>query len=62
MWDRVFRQRAYIGITRSRMRWYVRKELSHMGKNNRNPDLVCGNIRKYHECEEGIEFRPKDHR
>ena len=25
MWDRFFRQRAYIGITRSRMRWYVRK-------------------------------------
>ena len=23
MWDRFFRQRAYIGITRSRMRWYV---------------------------------------
>ena len=25
MWDRFFRQRAYIGITQSRMRWYVRK-------------------------------------
>ena len=25
MWDRFFRQRAYIGTTRSRMRWYVRK-------------------------------------
>ena len=25
MWDRFFRQRAYIGITRSCMRWYVRK-------------------------------------
>ena len=25
MWDRFFRQRAYIGITRYRMRWYVRK-------------------------------------
>ena len=25
MWDRFFRQRAYIGITRSRMRWHVRK-------------------------------------
>ena len=25
MWDRFFRQQAYIGITRSRMRWYVRK-------------------------------------
>ena len=25
MWDRYFRQRAYIGITRSCMRWYVRK-------------------------------------
>ena len=25
MWDRFFRQRAYIGINRSRMRWYVRK-------------------------------------
>ena len=23
---RFFRQRAYIGITRSRMRWYVRKK------------------------------------
>ena len=26
MWDRSFRQRAYIGLTRSRMRWYVRKD------------------------------------
>ena len=26
MWDRFFRQRAYIGITRSRMRWYLRKK------------------------------------
>ena len=25
MWDRFFRQRAYIWITRSRMLWYVRK-------------------------------------
>ena len=25
MWDRFFRQPAYIGITRSCMRWYVRK-------------------------------------
>ena len=25
MWDRFFRQRANIGITRSCMRWYVRK-------------------------------------
>ena len=25
MWDRFFRQRAYKGITRSCMRWYVRK-------------------------------------
>ena len=25
MWDRFFQQRAYIGITPSRMRWYVRK-------------------------------------
>ena len=25
MWDRFFRQRAYMGITRSRMQWYVRK-------------------------------------
>ena len=24
MWDRFFQQRAYIGITRSCMRWYVR--------------------------------------
>ena len=30
MWDRFFRQQAYIGITRSRMRWYVRKRnLTH---------------------------------
>ena len=27
MWDRFFRQRAYIEITRSRMRWYVRKKV-----------------------------------
>ena len=26
MWDRCFQQRAYIGITRSWMRWYVRKK------------------------------------
>ena len=26
MWDRFFRERAYIGITRSHMRWYVRKK------------------------------------
>ena len=26
MWDRFFQQRAYIGITRSCMRWYVRKK------------------------------------
>ena len=24
MWDRFFRQRTYIGITRSCMHWYVR--------------------------------------
>ena len=32
MWDRFFRQRAYIGITRSRMRWYVRKDFLTQGK------------------------------
>ena len=26
MWDRFFRQRANIGVTRSCMRWYVRKD------------------------------------
>ena len=31
MWDRFFRQRAYIGITRSHMRWYVRKKNPHRG-------------------------------
>ena len=42
MWDRFFRQRAHIGITRSGMRWYVRKkDFSHMGKNMGNPYLVC---------------------
>ena len=41
MWDRFFRQRAYIGITRSRMRWYVRKIESiigvQWGQKNPNP-------------------------
>ena len=41
MWDRFFRQRAYIGITRSRMRWYVRKIESFIGvqwgQKNPNP-------------------------
>ena len=32
----IFRQRANIKITQS-----CEKELSHMGKNNSNPDLVC---------------------
>ena len=32
MWDRFFRQRAYMGITRSRMRWYVRKDFLSQGK------------------------------
>ena len=41
MWDRFFRQRAYIGITRSRMRWYVRKNYLTSVKNNGNPNLVC---------------------
>ena len=31
MWDRFFRQRAYIGITRSRMPWYVRKKNPSLG-------------------------------
>ena len=31
MWDRFFRQRAYIGITRSCMRWYVRKKIPSRG-------------------------------
>ena len=30
------------------------KELSHMGKKHGNPDLVCENIRIYHECEDDI--------
>ena len=38
MWDRVFRQRAYIGITRSCMRWYVRKK-------NLSLDKPCDAIR-----------------
>ena len=41
MWDRFFRQRAYIWITRSRMRWYVRKIESiigvQWGQKNPNP-------------------------
>ena len=44
MWDRFFRQRAYIGITRSRMRWYVRNmypsplvRISDFGKSR----IVC---------------------
>ena len=41
MWDRFFRWRAYIGITRSRMRWYVRKIESiigvQCGQKNLNP-------------------------
>ena len=32
MWDRFLRQRAYIGITRSCMRWYVRKDFLSQGK------------------------------
>ena len=31
MWDKFYRQRAYIGITRSCMRWYVRKIESIIG-------------------------------
>ena len=31
MWGRFFLQRAYIGITRSCMRWYVRKKESIIG-------------------------------
>ena len=31
------------------------KEISHMGKSNRNVDLVCENIRIYHECEGMVE-------
>ena len=34
-------------------------ELSHMGKNNGNPDLVCENIRIYHGWDRKI--RPEDH-
>ena len=41
IWDRFFRQRANIGITRSRMRWYVRKIESiigvQWGQKNPNP-------------------------
>ena len=41
MWDRFFRQRAYIGITRPRMCWYVRKIESiigvQWGQKNPNP-------------------------
>ena len=54
MWDRFLRQRAYIGITRSRMRWYVRKifptaslhrdhSISHALVSS-NTDLVCKEI------------------
>ena len=32
MWDRFFRRRAYIGITRSCMPWYVRKDFLSRGK------------------------------
>ena len=31
------------------------REFSHMGKNSGNPDLVCKNIRIYHECEGRID-------
>ena len=40
MWDRFFQQLAYIGINRSRMRWYVRKNYLIWVK-QRNPYLVC---------------------
>ena len=51
MWDRIFRHQAYIGITRSCMRWYVRKKfltcadsLSYMGKGGRKDFLSQGKI------------------
>ena len=37
MWDRFFRQRAYIGITRSCMRWYVRKNYLTWVKTTKTP-------------------------
>ena len=37
------RRRAGIGITQS-YALVCEKELSHMGKNNRNPNLVCEQI------------------
>ena len=38
-------------------------ELSHMGENNGNPDLVCERIRIHYECERqwGRKIRPEDH-
>ena len=32
-----------------RLLWVCEKELSHMGKVKENPDLVCENIKIYHE-------------
>ena len=43
MWDRFLWQPAYIGVTRSCMRWYVRKKYLTWVKTaeTRNLDLVC---------------------
>ena len=44
MWDRFFRQRVYIGITRSRMRWYVRKKYLTWVKTTEIPIWCARNI------------------
>ena len=44
IWDRFFRQRAYTGITRSRMRWYVRKKYLTWVKTTEIP-IWCARIR-----------------
>ena len=42
MWDIFFRQRAYIGITQSCMRWYVRKYPYQSVGKIRNEQLHVG--------------------
>ena len=46
MWDRFFRQRAYIGITRSVMRWYVRKKYLTWIKTTEIPIWCAKNLNK----------------
>ena len=51
MWDRFFRQRAYIGITRSRMHWYVRKNYLTWEKQQKSRSCVRENmVMFYHDA------------